>query len=72
MQDIADALTALVVNLLVLIAGPTVLMLLVRRFVPYLGERLWRCYCDALIWCFRLPFRVVRFLVNELTNRRRL
>ena len=72
MQSIADAVSNLVVSVLILLIGPTVLMLLIRRFVPYLGDRLWRLYCDALMWLLRAPFLVVRLLVREITaNRRR-
>jgi hypothetical protein len=71
MESITAALSNLVVNVLFLLAGPTVLMLLVRRFVPYLGERLWRVYCDTLMWLLRAPFRLVRLLINEITARRR-
>lgn len=71
MQDITAGFSNLVVSVLLLLAGPTVLMLLVRRFVPYLGEQLWRIYCDVLMWCLRAPFRLARFLVREITARNR-
>ncbi|MGA5300092.1 hypothetical protein ACPCHT_09210 [Nucisporomicrobium flavum] len=71
MQEVTAALSNLIVSALLLLAGPTVLMLLVRRFVPYLGEQLWRIYCDVLMWSIRAPFRLVRFLINEVTARNR-
>lgn len=71
MQSITAAFGDLLVNVLFLLAGPTVVMLLVRRFVPYLGEQLWRSYCNALMWLFRAPFRLVRVLVNEIAAARR-
>ena len=71
MQSITAAISNLVVSVLFLLAGPTVLMLLVRRFVPYLGEQLWRSYCNALLWLLRAPFRLVRVLVKEIAAARR-
>lgn len=72
MDDVTTSLGNLVVNTLFLLVGPTVLMLLIRRFVPYLGERLWRVYCDVLIWLLKAPFRLVRLLIKEVTTRNRL
>jgi hypothetical protein len=71
MQSITTAISNLVVSVLLLLAGPTVLMLLVRRFVPYLGEQLWRSYCNVLMWLLRAPFRLIRLLVNEIGAARR-
>ncbi|HEX8410001.1 MAG TPA: hypothetical protein VF883_14160 [Thermoanaerobaculia bacterium] len=71
MESITTTLSNLVVSVLLLLAGPTVFMLLVRRFVPYLGEQLWRSYCDVLMWLVRLPFRLIRVLVNEIAAARR-
>jgi hypothetical protein len=56
----------LVAGVLSLLAVSTVLMLLVRRFVPYLGEQLWRTYCDVLMWLLRAPFRLIRLLFREI------
>jgi hypothetical protein len=71
MQSITEALSNIVVSVLFLLAGPTVFMLLVRRFVPYLGEQLWRSYCNVLMWLFRAPFWLVRALVREIAAARR-
>jgi hypothetical protein len=71
MQSITTAISNLVVSVLLLLAGPTALMLLVRRFVPYLGEQLWRSYCNVLMWLLRAPFRLIRLLVNEIGAARR-
>ena len=69
MQSMADAVGSMVVSVLFLIAGPTVVMLMIRRFVPYLGERLWRLYCDVLVWLIRAPFRLIRVLVAQISRR---
>jgi hypothetical protein len=69
MHDLGTAFNNLVVSVILLLAGPTICMLLIRRFVPYLGDRLWRVYCDVLIWLFRAPFRLVRLLVREIRRR---
>ncbi|MFP5372122.1 MAG: hypothetical protein ACLGI3_15445 [Actinomycetes bacterium] len=71
MESLTAALSNLVVSALLLLAGPTVIMLLVRRFVPYLGEQLWRAYCDVLMWLLRAPFRLLRTLVREIAAARR-
>ena len=72
MPSITAGLSTLVTDVLILLAAPTVLMLLVRRFVPYAGEQLWRSYCRVLGWLFRAPFRLVRLLIREVTARNRL
>ncbi len=71
MQSVTAAFSDLVVSVLLLLAGPTVLMLLVRRLVPYLGEQLWRTYCNVLMWLLRAPFRLVGVLVREIAAGRR-
>ena len=69
MHDLGTAFTNLVVSVILLLAGPTIGMLLIRRFVPYLGERLWRVYCDVLLWLLRAPFRLVAVLIREIRRR---
>jgi hypothetical protein len=71
MESIAAAISNLLVSALLLLVGPTVIMLLVRRFVPYLGEQLWRSYCNLLMWLFRAPFVLVRLLIREISAARR-
>jgi len=71
MQSITNAVSNFVISVVLLLAGPTVVMLLVRRFVPVLGEDLWRYYCRFLLWIFRAPFRLVRMLVHEIVGARR-
>ena len=71
MQSITDGVTNLAVSVVVMLVWPTVLMLLVRRFVPVLGESLWRSYCQLLRWLLRAPFRLIRLLVNEIVAARR-
>jgi hypothetical protein len=56
-------------QLILLLAFTTVGMLLMRKFVPYLGEQLWRSYCNVLIWCVKAPFRLARVLLNEVRRR---
>ncbi|GIF03923.1 hypothetical protein [Actinoplanes siamensis] len=71
MDTVAGAAGNLLTSVVLVLLGPTVFMLLVRRFVPYLGEHLWRAYCDVLIWLLRAPFRVVRVLIREVRGARR-
>jgi hypothetical protein len=71
MQSITNALSNLAVSIVMMLAGPTVLMLLVRRFVPVVGEELWRAYCRLLFWLLRAPIRLIRVLVNEIATARR-
>ncbi|MEV6846714.1 hypothetical protein [Actinoplanes sp. NPDC051411] len=71
MGNLGAALNNLVVSVILLLAGPTICMLLVRRFVPYLGEQLWRAYCNVLMWLLRAPFRLIGVLVREITSARR-
>jgi hypothetical protein len=71
MPSIANAVTNLAVGILFLLAGTTVIMLFVRRYVPVVGESLWRYYRRVLLWIFRAPFRLVRRLVHEIARARR-
>jgi hypothetical protein len=71
MQVIADAVAALAWGIVSVLFVPTVLLLVLRRFMPFLGNPLWQMYQRALLWCFVTPFRLVRVLAQEATRRRR-
>ncbi|MEV6634686.1 hypothetical protein AB0M54_28460 [Actinoplanes sp. NPDC051470] len=69
MRPVIDAATGLVAQAITLIAVSTVMMLLVKRFVPVLGAELWRWYWTALTWLIRAPFRLIRVLLKNITHR---
>ena len=66
MQPFADAASNLAVQILTLLIAPTLIMLLVRRFVPIVGQDLWRLYHRLLRWLLLAPFRLLRLLVSEI------
>ncbi len=71
MQSISDALTGLICSIGWLLAIPTVMLLLLRRFAPAFGDPLWQAYLRFLAWLVMAPFRLVGLLLREVTGRRR-
>jgi hypothetical protein len=71
LQSLSNGLGNLVVSIVMFLAGPTIIMLLLKRFLPVLGDELWRLYSQALVWLIRAPFRLIRILVDELFKARR-
>jgi hypothetical protein len=70
-QSLAHAVDALVWAVLTILISPTILLLLARRYVPMLGNPLWRGYCRLLRWVAVAPFRLLRLVSREALNRRR-
>jgi hypothetical protein len=70
-QSISAGLSNLIAGVVTLLVGPTVCMYLLKRFVPVLGDELWRWYCRALIWLVRALFRLIRVLLHEALGIRR-
>lgn len=70
MQSISDALAGLLCSVASLFIAPTVLVFMLKVFVPPLGEPLWRGYCQLLAWLIMLPFRLVQRLLRSATGRR--
>jgi hypothetical protein len=71
LQAITNAASSLVWSVVSVLAVPTILLLLFRKFVPVLGDAVWRGYCRLLVWLVVTPVRLVRLLVREATGRRR-
>ena len=71
LQAVVDGATRLLCSIASVLFVPTVLMLLVRRFVPVLGEAIWRGYCQVLVWLVVGPVRLVQFLFREAVRHRR-
>ena len=69
-QSIADSVTGLLCSVASVLLVPTIVLLLFRRFVPVLGDAVWRGYCQLLIWCVVAPVRLVRFLYRQAVSRR--
>jgi hypothetical protein len=70
MQSVADAAAALAWSIAYVLLIPTAMLLVLRRFMPFLGNPLWQMYQRLLLWCLVTPFRLVRALVREATRRR--
>ena len=70
LQSIVDGVTGLVCAVASTLLVPTILLLLMRRFVPVVGESLWRGYCQLLTWLVVAPVRLVRVLYRDLVRRR--
>ena len=69
-QSIQDAVTSVVMSVVSVLLGPTVLLLLLKIFVPPLGAPLWQAWCRLLGWLVVAPIRAVRFLLREAFGRR--
>jgi hypothetical protein len=70
-QSILDAMSGLVWSAVSMLVVPTILLLLFKKFVPVLGDALWRGYCRLLVWLVVAPVRLIRLLIREATGRRR-
>ena len=68
MRPIADAASSLAFQVVTLLFAPTLIMLLVRRFVPVVGQDLWRLYWRALRWLLIAPFRLIRLMAGEVVR----
>jgi hypothetical protein len=69
-QSVADVLTALLVSVASVLLPPTILLLLLKSFVPAIGTPLWQAWGRLVGWLVLAPIRVVRFLVREASGRR--
>ncbi len=70
MDQLANAVSEVVWGLVSILAPPTLLLLVLRRFMPVLGEPLWRMWCQLLAWLVIGPIRLIRLLVREALGRR--
>jgi len=70
LQSIADAAWGLVFSVASVLVGPTIALLLLKRFVPAIGNPLWRAYRQLLVWLLVAPVKLIRLLVREATGRR--
>lgn len=70
MHYITDFLGAVFWTVVSVIGPPTVMLLLLRHFMPSLGNPLWRGWCQLLTWLVVGPIRLVRLLVREAIGRR--
>ncbi len=69
-QSIVDSVTGLLCSVASVLVVPTIIVLLLRRFVPVLGDAVWRGYCRLLMWLVMAPVRLAQFLYREAINRR--
>jgi hypothetical protein len=69
-QSIIDAFFGLVLSIAWVLLGPTIVLLLLKKFVPIVGDQLWHGYCQLLAWLVVAPIRLVRLLVREALGRR--
>lgn len=69
-QPLVDAINHLIVGVVSLLIGPTIVLLLLKVFLPALGNPLWRGYCQLLTWLVVGPIRLIRLLVREAMGRR--
>ena len=71
MHYITDLLSTVLWAAVSILGPPTVMLLLLRHFMPMLGNPLWRGWCRLLTWLAAAPIRLIRFLVREVFGRRR-
>jgi len=70
LQSISDAVGGVVLSVVSVLLGPTIVLLLVKRFMPIVGNPLWRGYCQLLAWLIIGPIRLIRLLGREAMGRR--
>lgn len=74
MQSITDAVNGLVWSIASVLIGPTILLLLLKRFVPVIGDQLWHAYSQLLaklmVGLIVAPIRLIRLLFREAMGRR--
>ncbi|MBU2663424.1 hypothetical protein KOI35_07890 [Actinoplanes bogorensis] len=71
MRALTDAAAGLVVDVVSTLLVVAILLLLLRRVMPGLGNALWGYYRRLLGWLFALPVRLIRWLIREAAGRRR-
>ncbi len=71
MQSLADAVSGLVCSVASFFVAPTVLLLMLKMFVPALGEPIWRAYWQLLVVLITAPFKLISYLIKEAGGRRR-
>ena len=69
-QSIVDSVTGLLCSVASVLVAPTIILLLLRRFLPVLGDAVWRGYCQLLIWLVMAPVRLAQFLYRQAVSRR--
>jgi hypothetical protein len=70
MDAIANLVGAVVWTVVSVLGPPTIMLLILRAFIPALGNPLWRGWCQLVIWLIVGPIRLVRLLVREAIGRR--
>jgi hypothetical protein len=68
MNSIADTAAALFWNVVWLLLIPAAVLILLRRYLPSIGQPLWRMYQRLVLWCVVAPFRMIRALVRAATK----
>jgi hypothetical protein len=71
MQSLSHAAGALLWAIVSVLVGPTIILFLLRHYVPMVGNPLWRQYCRLLGWAVAAPFQLLRVLTREALSRRR-
>lgn len=71
MRGLGDALAGLLSSVVSTLVVVTVMLLVLRRYLPFLGRPLWRSYQRGLRWCAVAPWRVLRALVRAATAHHR-
>lgn len=71
MQALGDSIAALVSSVLTLLIVTTLMLMVTRRFMPFIGQPLWQLYQRGLWWCVVAPFRLLRVLIRAATDHRR-
>ncbi len=71
MQSISDAVTSVLCSIASLFIAPTIIVFMLKLFIPALGEPLWHNYCKLLAWLIILPFRILKQLIHAAAGGRR-
>ena len=69
LQSFVDTVSGMVFSVVSVFIAPTILLLLLRHFLPLIGEPLWRLYCQFVVLIFTAPVKIMKALYREARRR---
>lgn len=70
LQSITDMTMAVGGTVLSVLLPPTIMLLLLKMFVPVIGSPLWQAWGRFVGWLILAPIRVIQYLIREASGRR--
>lgn len=70
-HTVLDAVLTVTTSIASVLLPPTIVLFLLKAFVPAIGAPLLRAWGELIAWLILAPIRAVRFLAREASGRRR-